>query len=79
MKLTVIMVNTHRTAIAIRYENDHMPFTRRVVSVDLTPDQVEMLKPMEVGTWSGKPVYEEIGQSWLEVDTNTPASPAKEL
>lgn len=66
MKLTVIMLDTYRTQIAIGYENEHRPYGRRAVQIELTPEQMELLKPRKVGERGATDVYEEYGYSWLE-------------
>lgn len=66
MKLTVIMLNTQRTCITITCDNEWVPYGRRTVQIELTPEQLETLKPRHVGQNQGKDVYEEIGQVWLE-------------
>ena len=67
MKLMVIMHDSHRTNIAVTYENEWLPHGRRVVEVALTPAQVEQLKPHVLGTWDGKSILEQIGETWLEI------------
>jgi len=71
MKLNVVMIDTFRTYIAVAYENDHLPYGRRLVQIELTPEQVEKLRPRELGSAQGKPFFEEIGQVWLEKDEPT--------
>lgn len=66
MILTAIMLNTFRTRIALEYENEAIPFGRRTVHIELTPDQIEQLKPQHVGVERGKDVYEEFGGCWIE-------------
>lgn len=66
MKVTVILVNTLRTRVAVVHENDHLPFSRRTVQIELTPDQEAAIAGRVVGTWQGEDVFEEIGGCWLE-------------
>lgn len=66
MKLTVIMVNTWRTSMAITHENSYMPYTYRTVQVELTPEQLKVLEPRKLGVNCGKDAVEERGQVWLE-------------
>ena len=60
MKLMVELVNTHRTRMAVIHENDWLPFQRRIVSIELTPDQIAAIAPRELGV--------ECGNVWLEAD-----------
>jgi len=39
---------------------------RRVVKIELTPEQREMIEGRQIGESRGKPVFETIGPSWLE-------------
>ena len=64
--LTVVLIDSLRTRMAVIYENDHVPFRRRTVHVRLTPEQLAVLAPRPVGTESGQVVYEELGAVWLE-------------
>ena len=49
-------------------ENYGIPPGRRLVKIDLTPEQAAALEPREVGRRNGKPLYEECGETWLEID-----------
>lgn len=69
MKLTVVMVNTWRTQIAIVHENSFLPYTRRTVQIELTQEQVAALAPQKLGVNCGKDVHEEMGEVWLEAST----------
>lgn len=64
--LHVVMLDTHRTRISIIHENEHIPYRRRLVTIELTDDQATKLLPQKVGSECGKPVFEEIGQVWIE-------------
>ena len=64
--LTVIMLNTQRTYIAIVHENEHIPYGRRTIHVELTTEQIEKLRPKCVGSNGGKVVLEEVGEVFLE-------------
>lgn len=74
MKLTVILVNTWRTQMAIVHENSYMPYTRRTVQIELTPEQVAAIAPQKIGVNCGKDVHEEMGEVWLEVSTPNESS-----
>jgi hypothetical protein len=60
------MLDTNRTAIAVQYENEHVPYGRRLVTVPLTDEQQSLLRPRHTGMNSGVARYEEIGEAWLE-------------
>ena len=64
--LTVVMANSWVTYGAIVHEQEWMPWERRSVRIELTPEQMQKLQPREVGTDRGKPIYEFIAQCWLE-------------
>lgn len=64
--LTVVFADTHRTMIAVSFENDHIPFRRRSVQIELTPEQREQLAPRCVGESRGHDVHEELVTCWLE-------------
>ena len=70
IKLQVTMLDTWRTSCAISYENEHVPYGRRQVTVELTPEQVAQLEPREVGRDGRKAVLEEIGPVWLEMESH---------
>lgn len=67
-KLQVVMLDTWRTSIAITHENEHVPYGRRLVTIELTPEQLALLAPRHLGQNCGKPAHEEYGPSWLEVE-----------
>lgn len=69
MKVTVVFANTHRNRMALIHEGERFPYQYRTVQIELTPEQQAMLKPEEVGSERGQPVYEEIYNSWLEIET----------
>lgn len=66
MKVTFVLADTHRTSIAIQFENESIPYRRRTVIIELTPEQVALLTPRHVGVANGAPVKEEILTCWLE-------------
>lgn len=69
MTLTVVMLDTLRTTIAVVHENEHMPYGRRTVQIELTPEQAAKLTPRELGSMNGTKVYETIGPLWLEPES----------
>lgn len=67
MKLCVMMLDRHRTRMALIHENNYVPYGRRYVEVPLTPEQIALLTGRTVGFVEvGQPVREEIGELWLE-------------
>lgn len=66
MKLTVVMIDTWRTRLAIVHENEYITYRRRTVQIELTPEQQKLLAPRKLGVDCGKDVHEEMGESWLE-------------
>lgn len=71
MRVTFVLANTHRTYVAIVHENEHVPYRRRTVTIELTPEQVALLEPRVVGIDGGKEVYEEHLACWLENEKAT--------
>lgn len=69
--LTIVMLDTHRTRMAIVFENEHTPYGRRTVQIELTPEQCRHLAPKLLGQDRGEPVFEEIGPVWLEFPQET--------
>lgn len=68
MKLTVVLINTWDCAEHLRHTNETVPFTRRSVQIELTPEQLDKIRPLQVGVDQGFPVYERIGEHWLETE-----------
>ena len=66
MKVTFVLADTHRTYVAAVHENESVPFRRRVVTNELTAEQVAQLAPRVVGQSGGKDVLEETLTCWLE-------------
>ena len=66
MKLVVVFIDSLDTQVAIQFYNDHVPLRRRLVTLDLTPDQVRRLESKSRGSINDKPVFEEISHCWLE-------------
>jgi hypothetical protein len=64
--LTVVLADTHRTHMAIVHENECMPYRRRTVQIELTPEQMAAIAPRVVGSDRGQDVHEELVTSWLE-------------
>lgn len=66
MRLYVILADTHRTHVAAARDGEHIPYAKRAVVIELTPKQVEAIRPRQVGTLAGKAVYEEVLDVILE-------------
>jgi hypothetical protein len=66
VKLQVVMLDRHRTEMAIVHENSCVPYGRRLVSIELTAEQVSALAPQSVGYSQGEERFEQIGDVWLE-------------
>ncbi len=49
MRLQVVMINDQRRVDGMTYEGEMYPLEKRLVSIDLTPEQVEMLRPRVIG------------------------------
>jgi ACT domain-containing protein len=65
--LTVIMADTQRTYISIVHENEHKPYGRRTVQIELTDEQRRQLEPRYTGNISpGAEQYEEVLYCWFE-------------
>ena len=60
MKLHIILADTWRSIMTREMTNQAVPFTKRVVTIELTPEQEEAVKPQHVGTNGGVDMYEEI-------------------
>ena len=64
--LTVVLADTQVTQTAIIFENEHRPYQRRTVQIELTPDQRRQLEPRHTGRVNGTDTFEEVHQAWLE-------------
>ena len=66
MVLTVVLANTYDTMIAISYENEHRPYKKRAVQIELTPEQEALIRPRVLGNNGGVEFREEVLECWLE-------------
>lgn len=66
VKLHFILADTYRTYLATAFDNEHVPYRKRIVTIELTPEQMEAIKPRKVGVDQGKDVYEEVLDVILE-------------
>ena len=65
------MADTYRTYIAAVHENESFPYRKRIVQIELTPEQLEQLKPRVTGWDSGSEMHEEILDCWFEKEKET--------
>ena len=70
--LTVVLMDSTPTYIAIVHENEWRPYARRTVQIKLTDEQRRQLTPRKTGTIKGRDTHEEILQAWLEPANDTP-------
>lgn len=68
MKVTFILADTHCTYLSVVHENEHRPYRRRTVTIELTPEQAALLAPRVVGVNGGKDVHEELLTCFVESD-----------
>ena len=66
MKLTVVMLDTQRSYLALVHENQSIPYRKRLVEIELSPEQVDKLTPRKTGSNGTKNTYEERGEIYLE-------------
>lgn len=71
MRVTFILADTHATHIAAVYENEHRPYRKRTVSIELTPEQVAALKPRPVGVLNGVEQVEELLECFVDSEPTT--------
>jgi len=64
--LQVIMLDTLRSDIAVRELNECMPFGRRLVTIELTDEQMKQIQPRYLGENCHTVYYEEFGDVWIE-------------
>ena len=68
MKITVILADTTPTYIALVHENQHRPYSKRTVTLPLTPEQQALIEPRETGHINGKVMHEVILDCFVEYD-----------
>ena len=74
MRISFIIADTYRTEIAIIHENEHRPYGRRVVTIDLSPEQEKALELRKVGMRGMKAVKEEILDCFVSNEGSDPPS-----
>ena len=62
------IADTYRTEVGVTFENESVPFRRRVVVIELTDAQRELLRPRQVGVSRGTARYEEVLQAFIDHD-----------
>jgi hypothetical protein len=66
MILTVVFENRWQSYLLLSQENQSVPYDKRTVQIHLTKEQIEQLRPREVGLDGNKRVYEDIRECWIE-------------
>ena len=66
LKLTVMIEDRYRTYVGIVHEQQQVPYGRRTVQIELTPEQNANLRCEKLGTAIRQPVYEVLRECWLE-------------
>ena len=78
MRVAFILADTTRTYIGHVYENEHVPFKRRVVVISLTPEQEAAIAPEPTGMLDGKETVEEVIDCFIDHVGAVPPPGAKE-
>ena len=66
MRLGFVIANCHETRMRLEFENEWVPYKKRVVFVTLTDGQVKQLKCESVGESGGTEIYEEILEVFID-------------
>lgn len=74
MKITVVILDTWQTISAINCLGEALPFGKRSVQIELTPEQKKQLELREVGESGVNKVYEQYGSCWIEPESKGGAS-----
>ncbi len=64
--LRVVMENRWESRLVLQHENQSVPYTKRLVTLTLTPEQEEAIRPRRIGTEGGREVFEDIREAWIE-------------
>ena len=68
-RVTFVLADTWHTTLRVQHENEWAPYRRRTVTIDLTPEQREALRPCVVGTGGGgREMHEEVLDCYVEHD-----------
>jgi hypothetical protein len=70
MKVTFVLADTFETQTRLVYENEHVPYRKRTVTIELTSEQYEQIRPVQVGVDRGKPHFEIFVECFIEHDPN---------
>ena len=66
MKLRFILADRFVTYCSIVHENSFVPCRKRVVTIELTPEQETAVKPREVGTSGTTTMYEDLLEVFVD-------------
>lgn len=66
MKLMVVILSTTETTLRLQHENQLVPYGRRLVQIELTPEQQVALALKADGHMNGETTYERYGDMWFE-------------
>ena len=66
MKITFIMADTWGTEARLRCDNEHVPYKKRTVTINLTDEQLRQIKCRKVGKESDVDKFEEIIDCFIE-------------
>jgi len=68
MRITFILADTTTTYVALVHENQHRPYSKRSVSIELTPEQELLIRPRKTGHINGKVQHEIILDCFVEAE-----------
>ncbi len=68
--LRFALVNYWENSCRLECENTTAPIHKRLVSIELTEDQLAALDKRDLGVSRGKPVYEHLEFLFMEEETN---------
>ena len=66
MIVTVILADTFTTRMSIMHLNQTRPYQKRAVTIQLTTEQWDKIKPLVIGKENGVEVTEEILECFLD-------------
>lgn len=67
-RVTFTLADEFVTQVSVIHMNEHTPFRKRTVTIDLTPEQMERIAPRFVGQHNGHDVYEVVHDCHIEWD-----------
>ena len=65
-KITFVLADTYSSYMRLVHENKSVPYSKRIVQIELTPEQMEKIKPKFIGKKGKEEIFEEILECWLE-------------